>query len=106
MTLRERFLRWYTGRQIPCQSCDQPGWYPEDAPRHFPIAPADEIHAAHLKAMAWHRSTTDMLRSLEQAILRLQGIPPPQYAPSPRYSYRRDYHRRPDLAERYDDPLL
>lgn len=49
MSPYERFLRWYTGRQIPkAQISERQGWYPQDAPvllarkRPLHVAAVDE----------------------------------------------------------------
>lgn len=44
MSPYERFLRWYTGRQIPKPQQQPSGWYPQDAPRRSSHRPS--VHRA------------------------------------------------------------
>lgn len=72
MSPYERFLRWYTGRQIPKpQPAQVTAWYPQDAPRRLPPVPRATVDEAFLV-----RGLAAGPDKLEREIHSSFGIPP------------------------------
>src|SRR6266851_5164830 len=83
MGLIERFLRWYTGRQIPQAAARQSGitrgrqrgWYPPEpgiALASFPIQSGAEIEEAQKAVRDYQRQMPSAARELRKAIARMQ----------------------------------